>query len=68
MKILEKMKLLYTPRRVDREYIISRLEECVYNPAHSTLTIEITARKEVVAALRKELVSKGYLILAESSE
>ena len=37
MRMLEKMKLLYTPRRVDREYIISRVEECVDNHALNTL-------------------------------
>lgn len=68
MKLLEKLQDMYKPAVQQKEYVISRIESYHENPALMTLSIEVTAKPEVIEILRKELVGKAYRTLAESTE
>jgi len=68
MKILDKITEMYQPQHQEKEYVISRVETYHDNPALMTLSIEVTAKPEVIEVLRKQLVGSAYRTLAESTE
>jgi hypothetical protein len=68
MNFINTIKAIYEPKPEQKEYIVSHVATYYGNAELQTLSIEVTAAPEIIAELRKKLVSQAYTILAQSVE